>query len=120
MAARVQNGATLTFTSGGAAAQITASQFRLVDGSTEVLAWKNLTAEIVVNAGDPLTVEEGDIDVVYPSGDLTDAHIEEMVTAVYTGGTGVTVQLGTGSAVISDSNYSNQTTTDWDISTESD
>ena len=121
MAVRAQNGADLIF--GIMAGALTATHFRLRKGSANLLdpGIKALSANVAVAAGERLRIPEGDLDLVYKRGDMADAHIQAAVESQLTSGDEIDVDLYTSSsAIISDSGYSQQGTSDWDFSTEAD
>ena len=123
MAVRAENGADLIF--GIMAAALTASHWRPQKDGVNLLnpAIKALTANVAVEAGQRLRIPEGMLDLVYRRGDMSDAHIQACVEPELTTGDEIDVDMFTSASasdIIDDSGYSQQSTSDWDFSTEAD
>ena len=123
MAVRAENGADLIF--GIMAGALTATHWRAQKNGVNLLnpAIKALTSSLAVPAGDRLRIPEGMLDLIYRRGEMSDAHIQACVEPELTTGDEIDVDMFTSSAVgdiIDDSGYSQQSTSDWDFSTEAD
>ena len=117
MAVRVQNGADINF--GTFATAVTVSHIR-IQKSGAAPSVKALQADVAVGANENFRIPEGDLDVLYPSGDLSDAHMDALVKSYWNGETFQIDAMTDDSTVVTASGYSQQTTSDWDFSTEND
>ena len=117
MAVRVQTQDDVAFGIMAAAVDVTHVRFQKA-GATPVV--KALASTLSVAAGRRLRVPSGDFDVVYNSGDLTNAHMQALIDPYWDGETFQLDCMTSSTVVVADSGYSQQTYSDWAISTESD
>ena len=116
MAVRVQNGEALNF--GTFTGTVTVTHARIGHGSTTLVV-RPLAAERTVNSGAALEFIAGDIDLVFPSGQLEDTGLSALLGTYFS--QSVWVDLMTGpTTVVSDSGYSRQTSSTWTRNVESD
>ena len=117
MAVRVQSQAIISF--GTMAVMVTATHVRIQKaGVTPVV--KQLDSSVVVAANEVLRIPSGSIDMVYPRGEFTDAHMRAMIDPYWDGETFQIDLMTSSTNVISTSGYSQQTYSNWAISTEAD
>ena len=117
MAVRVQTQADIAF--GVMDAQVVVSHVRFQKaGAIPVV--KALASSLTVAIGERLRVPSGMWDMVYPSGDFTDAHMRAMIDVYWDGETFQLDAMTDDSTVVSDNGYSQQTYSDWAISNEND
>ena len=117
MAIRVQLGQDLSF--GTMSAEVVATHGRFQKaGAVPVV--KQLAAAVTVAAGRPARVPAGMLDVVYPAGELTNAHVRAVVEPYWDGETFQIDLMTDANTVVNDSGYGQQTNNDWDISEEAD
>lgn len=129
MAIRVQTQADITFTTGAGLAgaeTITGVRFRRAsdDGQPVIIP---LSPSLAFRAAEPMTIPSGMMDVLYVSGDLTDAHMLALVEGYWgTSGSRVAMEIdlltaNAGAGTVSDdTNYRQQSYSDWDITSEAD
>ena len=116
MAIRVENGAAVNF--GNAGGSVTITHVRLRFG-TQNLIVKALTTQRILSTGDPMVFAQGDIDLVFPSGDFEDAGLQAVLT-LYFNQQVLIDAMTDASTVVAVACYSQQMTNDWDYSTEAD
>ena len=117
MAIRVQTQENLIFGVVAAETTVTHGRFQKA-GAVPVV--KQLAAPVTAPAGERLRIPSGSLDIVYPSGETTNAHMRALIDP-YWGGEAFQVDLMTDdSTVVSDSGYAQQTYSNWAISTEND
>ncbi len=122
MAIEVKNGANLNFGTFAAAVRVTHVRFRRASDDGQPVV-KQLASAVQVAANEQFQFDEGDLKVKYPSGDLTDAHMEELVEGYWGSGGSTEMEVDamtSGSAVVSVGGYAQQSTSDWDIAAVSD
>lgn len=116
MAVRVENGEVLNFGVFGADATVTHAR---VGFGTTTLVSAALGKERSVPSGASLEFAVGDIDLVFPSGDMEDDGLSAVLALYFA--QEVWVDLMTDSStVVSVSGYSQQTSSTWTRSVESD
>ena len=122
MAVRVQNGADINFGTFGAAATVTHVRVRRAsDDGQPVVA--QLSASVAVASDEQFQIDEGNLDFLYPSGDMGDTHMQAVVEAYWGSGGSLSMEIDAmtdATTVVSVSGYSQQTFGDWDVSTETD
>ena len=118
MAIRVQNGAVINF--GTLAAETEITHGRISVGSA-VLATRPLATQRTVAAGGQAQFDIGEIDLVFPKNQLEDAGLSALLALALDGTNTLNIDAMTDdSTVVDDTGYSQQSTADWDRSTESD
>lgn len=75
MALRVQTQDDINFGNAGAAVRVSHVRAQDNDDTTPII--KQLPVAIQIAAGAPMRIPAGLFDVVYPAGDLTNAHLQE-------------------------------------------
>ncbi len=123
MAIRVENGAGLNFGTFGAAA--TVSHIRIRRGSDDGQpVVKALGTPVTVAVNEQFAINPGNLDIVYPAGDLTNAHMLALVEGYWgTTGSRTSMEIDAmtdASTVVSVSGYAQQSTNDWDVTQEND
>ena len=117
MAVRIQNGEIHNF--GTWVAGATATHGRLSIGSARVV--RPLSSSITVAAGGQAQIDVGEIDIVIPSNQLSDAFLKALIDLALNGTNEMDIDLMTSStAVVSSSGYSQRSSSDWDTSEEND
>ncbi|MDE2640410.1 MAG: hypothetical protein OXI03_07490 [Chloroflexota bacterium] len=122
MAIEVKNGENLNFGTFAAAARVTHVRLRRASDDGQPVV-RQLTAAVQVAANEQFQIDEGQLKVKYPSGDLTDAHMEELVEGYWGSGGSTEMEIDamtSATAVVSVGGYAQQSTGDWDIATVSD
>ena len=122
MAVRVQNGADINFGTFGAAATVTHIRIRRASDNGQPVV-KALASSVAVAANTPFQIDENNLDILYPSGDLTDAHMKAVVESYWGVGGTLNMEIDAmtdATTVVAVSGYSQQSTSDWGISTETD
>ena len=118
MTIRVQNTALVNF--GTVTATVTITHVGLQRGSeTEIV--KQLPAALTYAAQQELVIPAGDLDVVYPDGDLGDDHMDALVKSWWgaTGTAAIKINLKTDATTnVATTGYSQQTVSAWTIATE--
>ena len=119
MAVRAQNGAVETF--GTFAAETTVTHGRIRVG-TVTLTVRPLATQRTIAANGEAEFAIGAIDLLFPSGaQAEDDGLSAFIALALDGTNALNVDLMTDdSTVVSDSGYSQQAVTDWDLSTETD
>ena len=79
-----------------------------------------LSSPVTIPAGQRLLLPDGMMDVVYPSGELGNAHIRAVIDDYYVGETFMYDAMVDASTPVSDSGYAQQTYSNWAISEEAD
>ena len=104
MALITNAGGAISFGTVASGQTVTVTNFSvtLVDGSLDnvVLCSGSLAANRTLVQGDPISFPQNDLDINIPAGTLNDAGLAVILQAgldQYTGGSGATVRLGTGS-----------------------
>ena len=116
MAVRVQNGESLNF--GTFSAEVTVTHARVGFGS-QTLVVRPLATDRTVAAGREPEFLAGDIQLVFPSGEMEDTGLSALLGTYFS--QAVWVDLMTDPlTVVSDSGYSQQTSSTWNRSVESD
>ena len=117
MAIRVELGQDLSFGTMSAEVMVTHGRFQKA-GAVPVV--KQLAAVVTVPAGRRAQVPDNMLDVVYPAGELTNAHVRAVVELYWSTETFQIDLMTDADTVVNDSGYSQQTNDDWDISEEAD
>ena len=127
MAVRVKNGASIELGLALAAA-VTATHGRIQKAGADPFV-RPLTDDIVAAAGEVLRIPLEDltanpqvrgIELVYKTGELSDAHIDALVRGYFDGQV-IQVDLMTDdSTVVADANYAQATHSGWTFATEAD
>ena len=118
MAVRIQNTAEINF--GNAGAAVTITHWRIRKGTVN-LVLRGVATSRTLAVGQPMKVEAGEIDVVFPKGQCEDAGIQDAWNNWFTGGGGVLIDLMTSDAnVVAVSGYSQQTVAAFTLSIEND
>ncbi len=116
MAIRVQNGSALNF--GLFASAATVTHIRVQKAGTDATV-KSIT-NVAVGANDTFVIPAGDFDVVYPSGDMTNAHMDALVRSYWDGETFQIDAMTSGTQVVSVNGYSQETHNGWTFTSEAD
>lgn len=117
MAIRIEPNADVAFGIMTAEVVVTHVMFQKAGANPVV---KQLSSSLTVAAGRRLRLQDTHFDVVYPSGELTDAHMKAVVDPYWVGQTIQLDCLTNATTVVSDSGYSQQTHDGWTSTTESD
>ncbi len=118
MAVRVQNGAVVNF--GRLDAETAITHARLLVGGA-VLATRPLAVSRTVEAGGDAEFAAGDIDLVFPAGQLEDAGLQALLGLALDGANELAIDAMTDdSTVVAAGGYAQQRSADWDLSTEPD
>ena len=118
MAVRVRNGAKITF--GSVQAAVTATHCRIRETDDEYPIVASLSANVVAANTDVLEIDTNGIVITYRSGDLTDAHMDQVVKS-YWNGTSMEVDLMVNNTTaVSTAGYSQQTHDGWVFDTVAD
>ena len=118
MAVRVSNGAAENF--GTFAAETAVTHFRGTIGTTELFT-TTLTTARTIAANGQAAFAIGELDLLFPSGDLGDAGYAAFLALALNGTNVVLVDLMTSSTVVvSASGYAQQDVTNWTRATEVD
>ena len=126
MAIRVQTKADILF--GNAAAEVVVTHVRIRESDDSNPIVHVLPNSITIAAGAPMRIPTGLLDVVYPSGALTNDHMRELINGYWddgnndgTGTKSMEIDLMTdANTPVADSGYAQQTVNDWAISAEAD
>ena len=117
MAIRVQNSTKLDF--GLMAAEVIATHGRVQKaGSNPVI--RPLPASLTVAAGERLVVDIGDIDFVYPDGEMSRAHMMAVINSYWDEEIFQVDVMTSDSVVVADSGYAQTTHSAWGITGEAD
>ena len=117
MAIRVQTQDAVVFGFMDGAVVATHARFQKAGAAPVV---RQLTAPINVAADERLRIPSGELDVIYPANDLSNAHMLAIVQP-YWDGEDIMLDLMTdANTVIADSGYSQQTYSNWSITAEAD
>ena len=116
MAIRVENDGNLSF--GIMTAQQVISHVRLTKGALAMTV--ALGSNVTCDAGERLRIPNDGFDVLYPSGDLTDAHMDAVVKSYWDGETFMIDALTNSTTVVSDTGYSQVSHSGWTFGTEAD
>ncbi len=130
MAIEIKNGAPFRFGNFGARTVVTALRFRRASDDGQPVITR-LANAVTVESGDPFVVDEGELKIKYPSGDLTDEHMAEAletywgINAARTAATTrMEIDAMTGAsgseAAVTASGYAQQALGDWDVATVAD
>ena len=117
MAIRVQTQADIVF--GTLATETTVSHIRIQKAGADP-AVKALATDVTVPANQQLRIPTGDLDLVFPRGELSNDFMDAMVRAYMDGETFQLDALTDATTVVSANGYSQQTYSNWAISTEAD
>ena len=118
MAVRVQTSAVENF---GTFADETTVTHAMARVGAAVLTTRPLVAARTVAAGGQAEFAAGEIDLVFPKGQLEDAGLSALLALAFDGAHAVTIDLMTSSnAVVTTAGYVAQAVTGWSRSTESD
>ena len=117
MAYRVQTQEKINF--GVMSAEKTASHVRFSRSGFDSVTLA-LTASITVPSGDRMIISSGMFDIVYKSGALPDAHIQDLINPFWDGEDVMLDMMSDSTTVVDDSGYSQQTYSNWSITQESD
>ena len=118
MAIRIQSRADINFGSAGAAVVVTHIRIRESDDSNPVV--KQLPVAIQVANGAPMRIPSGLLDLVYPAGDFTNGHMNDIMSPYWTN-KAMEIDLMTSiNAVVAVTGYAQQTYSNWAISQEAD
>jgi len=122
MAIKVATRAEIDFGTFGAAATVT--HVRLRPAATAQQAARGfviaLTTPAAVGANAEFSLPSGDIQVVYPSGDLPDSHVQAAVGPLWSGVSWQIDAMTSATTPVSVSGYSQQTYSGWTVTTEPD
>ena len=117
MAIRIQNGEILNFGTFAAAARVTHARIGRSSSTTMVTKALTTPRTIAINGSAQFAI--GEIDLVYPKNQMDDAGMKDMLD--YHFARSQIVELMTSAtAVVAVSGYSQQASTSWTSSTESD
>ncbi len=116
MAIRVENDGVLSFGVMENAHSIT--HVRFSRGTVNVTI--ALDPAVAVGAGERLRIPDDGFDIVYPSGALTDAHMDALVKAYWDGNAFAIDALTNATTVVSDTGYSQISNSSWTFTTEAD
>ena len=116
MAIRVQNGSALNFGLFASAATVTHIRFQKAGADPTVRSITNVS----VGANDTFVIPAGDFDVVYPSGQLSDAHMDALVREYWDGETFQIDAMTNANTVVNVNGYSQETHSGWTFGTEAD
>ena len=117
MAIRIQNGEILNFGTFAAAARVTHARVGRSGSTTMVTKALTTPRSIAINGSAQFAI--GEIDLVYPKNDMNDAGMKDMLD--YHFARSQVVELMTSSSVVvAVTGYSNQSSTSWTSSIESD
>ena len=122
MAVRVQNGANINFGTFGAEATVSHVRIRRASDNGQPVV-KALSSPVAVGSGEQFQIDAGNLDIVYPAGDLGNTHMRAVVEAYWGSGGSLSMEIDAmtdSSTPVAVSGYSQQSTSDWDISTEAD
>ena len=112
---RVQTQADIVF--GTLTANVTVTHIRIRNSDSDDIIGQ-LVSTVAVQANERLRIASGDLDIVFPSGDVGNDFMEDIVRD-YWAGTSMTIDLMTdNSTPISVGGYSQQTYSNWAISVE--
>ena len=117
MAIRVQTQDAVVFGTMAADVTVTHGRFQKAGAAPVV---RPLAATLSVTAGQRLRVPAGMLDVVYPAGELTNAHMMAVVNPYWDGQVFQLDLMTDATTVVSDSGYGQQTYQNWAISQEAD
>lgn len=125
MAIKFENDGELNFGNAGAQVVITHGRVKKTGANNNTRVVRPLSSPITIPSGQPIKIADGDIDLVFPTGQLisTDDHkfMAAVVTAYLAATSSIEVDLMTSTtAVISVSGYSMQTHTAWTVTEEAD
>ena len=119
MAIRVQNGAALSF--GVMEAQVRVTHTRVRRGTTgQIVRTDALSSAVNVAAGERLRIPSGDIDIVYPDGELERDHMDALVKAYWDGEDFAVDCLTAANTVVADDGYEQQVHSGWTFTKEAD
>ena len=119
MAFRVRNTNTLAFGVMAAAVAATHLRFRVAAGDAQPVVVA-LTATVNVAIGERLRLPALSGAVKYPSGDLTDDHMDAVVRDYWNGVSFEIDFMTSTAAVVADANYAQQATAAWTFDTPAD
>lgn len=117
MAVRVQTQDDIVF--GTMAASVTATHARFQKAGNAPVV-RPLSANVTAASGESLRIPSGDLDVVYPANELTNDHMKALVDSYWDSETFQLDLMTSSTVVVSDTGYSQQTYSNWSITTESD
>ena len=118
MAIRVQTQSDVNFGTMTAAVRVT--HFRIQQNNNSNPVVKELSTPLEVEANRELVIPSGELDLVYPAGEFNNPHMNAIITPYYDGVTFKLDAMTDENTVVSVGGYSQQTYSDWQISSEDD
>ena len=122
MAVRVRNGSDINFGTFGASRTVTHIRIRRASDDGQPVV-KQLASPVTVGASEQFQIDTNNLVFRYPSGDVTDAHMQALVEGYWGSGGTTSMEIDamtSASAVVSVGGYNQQSTNDWDIDTVAD
>ena len=117
MAIRVEPDSNIVF--GVMAAQVVVTHARFQKAAANAVV-RTLAANVTVAAGERLRIPSTMFDVVYKTGQLTNAHMDALVKAYWEGEVFQIDCMTSATAVVADAGYSQQTNAAWTFTQETD
>ena len=115
MAFRARNGADILFGLITAASGASAAGVRVAKADGSIPLYKALGATLTVTQNSQFRIPEHMLSFTYPSGDMTDAHMEDAIKPYWDGVTKDVDMMASANAAVTAAGYAQQAVNDWDF-----